>query len=362
MMVQSSAVRSVTILLSLWTNSSTAWPNNPSSSLPTRIYASKPGNPPPSTNLPTRAPDSTVDMPTESIQNFRRAACIQNVYRCASPDILGEKLMASGGDSTMTSSDKFVFHEVGLVLDLRSPSERQELQSQVWTKKAHMKVFETNQAYVPSNRRCVVRIDVLSPQRFMKYIEENWLTPAERAQAAWYKVADGGRLHEFRIERLNERGLAGLNEAILETGKVEMRQALETITEHLEGNRDQKVIIHCVQGKDRTGMLIMLLQSILGVPDAAIVADYFQSNQMLEREEGSAAANEIRPRGRLDRNIFSGTNPEAILATLQHLRQKYGSISPGYLDHIGFDEAWRKRLGAVLIPDNGLAKTPSSRL
>ena len=286
-------------------------------------------------------------------------ACIRNIYRCASPDVIGEKLLANGAESRLEGHASFVFNEVGLVLDLRSPSERQELQSQMWMKQANMQVFETHQDYKPTNRRSVVRIDVLSPSRFMTYIEENWLTAAEGAQATWYKLMDGGKLHELRIERLNERGLAGLNEAILETGKAELLRALQTITEHLEVNPGEKAIIHCVQGKDRTGMLVMLLQSILGVPDAAIVADYFQSNQMLDKNEGSAAANEIRPKGRLDRNVFSGTNPEAMIKTLQYLRQKYGSVSPGYLDAIGFDAKWRKRLVAVLIPDLG---PPASRL
>lgn len=264
------------------------------------------------------------------------------------------------GESSLDRNDNFVLNQVGLVLDLRSPSERQEFSSQMWMKRAAMTVIETDQTYTPTNRRCVVRIDVLSPSKFMTYIEENWLTPAERAKATWYKLMDGQKLHELRIDRLNERGLAGLNEAILETGKSEILRALQTITEHLEVNPGQKAIIHCVQGKDRTGMLVMLLQSLIGVPDAAIVADYFQSNDgLLADNEGSAAANEIQARGRIDRRIFSGTNPQAMLATLQYLRQKYGSVSPGYLDAIGFNANWRRRLSSVLIPDQG---PPVSRL
>lgn len=90
----------------------------------------------------------------------------------------------------------------------------------------------------------------------------------------------------------------------------------------------------------------MLLQSMLGISDENIVDDYFKSNQM---RKGSAAADAIKIKGRLDRNFFSGTSPEAMETTLLFLRSKYGSVSPGYLDQIEFDERWRQRLVAVLM-------------
>jgi len=261
----------------------------------------------------------------------------------------------------MEGPDRFVLEEAGLFLDLRSPSERNEVHSKVWMNEAGMYIFESEYEYRITNRRAAVRIDVLSPPRFMKYIEQNWFSTSEKAEASWYKLADGGKLHEMRIERLNDRGLAGLNEAILETGKTELGNALKIITQHLEENPDQSAVIHCVQGKDRTGMLVMLLQSILGVSDLEIIADYFLSNQMLNgQDQGSAAANEMRTRGKLDRRFFSGTNEQAMISTLHFLRGKYGSVSPGYLDAIGFDAQWRNRLLSVMVPAN--SGYPSSRL
>jgi hypothetical protein len=98
-------------------------------------------------------------------------------------------------------------------------------------------------------------------------------------------------------------------------------------------------------------MLVMLLQSMLGVKDEEIVADYYLSNEMLKKKDdssGSAAAAEVLARGRLSRKFFSGTNPEAMITTLDFLRGKYGSVSPGYLDSVGFDSQWRRRLLQVL--------------
>jgi Tyrosine phosphatase family len=101
-------------------------------------------------------------------------------------------------------------------------------------------------------------------------------------------------------------------------------------------------------------MLVMLLQSLLGVSDDEIIEDYFLSNASFQKkkEESSAAAAadaaSSRSKGKLDRNKFSGTNRKAMVATLAFLRSKYGSVGPGYLDQIGFNEQWRRRLIAVL--------------
>lgn len=97
----------------------------------------------------------------------------------------------------------------------------------------------------------------------------------------------------------------------------------------------------------------MLLQSLLGVSDDEIIEDYFLSNASFQKkkEESSAAAaaaTSASSKGKLDRTIFSGTNRNAMVATLAFLRSKYGSVSPGYLDQIGFNEQWRRRLIAVL--------------
>lgn len=313
---------------------------------------------------------------TPIVENFRNAAGIGNVYRCAKTDGLGAKLRLEEGDPSriIQGTDKFLMEEMGLILDLRSPSERNEEDSRRWMSQASktLQVVEADASYRTTSDRCVVRIDVLSPPRFMAYIEQAWLSSAEKAQATWFKLVDGSKLHELRIEKLNDLGLAGLNEAILETGQADLCRALRTMTEHLEANPQHPVAIHCVQGKDRTGMLVMLLQSLLGISDEIIIDDYFRSNLMLSsarRNDGSAAAeggtNESsrqRRRGKLDRNFFSGTNREAMITTLDFLRSKYGTISPGYLDSIGFGDSWRRRLVACLVVSKTDESQPRSKL
>ena len=107
----------------------------------------------------------------------------------------------------------------------------------------------------------------------------------------------------------------------------------------------------------RTGMLIMLLQSIVGVSDHSIVQDYFASDNMMGHLGSAAAVAALggeRQYGRLDRILFSRATREAMVSTLEYLRLEYGSISPGYLDHIGFNKDWRRRIRCHLKRSNDI--------
>ncbi len=103
----------------------------------------------------------------------------------------------------------------------------------------------------------------------------------------------------------------------------------------------------------------MLCQSIIGIPDEIIISDYHQSEMLLNSNsnEGSAAAATLSEghsnvsssaatttrKGKLSREIFSGSPTEVMVSTLAFIRKKYESINR-YLDTIGFDDTWRSRL------------------
>ena len=120
------------------------------------------------------------------------------------------------------------------------------------------------------------------------------------------------------MNTLNARGLVGLNQAILVTGGRGMVAALQAITIFWERYPGVPIIFHCVQGKDRTGLLAMLCQSILLSDDDVIAADYHASEKHLQRNSGSAAAQDAisgdasskRKEGKLNRSFFSGS-PES---------------------------------------------------
>jgi hypothetical protein len=221
-----------------------------------------------------------------SIQNFRPATGLPEdiVYRCASTDVLGDRLKQMEERSPQSSlddvADKTVLNEGGLIFDLRSAVERKEDKAGYWmnhptlTPRApvlavevgiHDKLEQIEQLFLlkpPSHNRFVFRIDVLNQPLFVKYADDNWLRTMDHKKLMWYKLADGQALHEWRMDELNRRGLAGLNEAILETGKEYLCRTLQIMTMYREAVmrqndaeevtwHDKKVIIHCVQGKDR---------------------------------------------------------------------------------------------------------------
>lgn len=105
------------------------------------------------------------------------------------------------------------------------------------------------------------------------------------------------------------------------------------------------MVIHCTQGKDRTGVVVALVLLTLGVPVSAIDFDYQLSDEALVPERESRLK-EIREIGLTD--DFGDTAPDLIQQTAQHLDARYGGLD-AYLDGIGFGAAQRERLRDLLL-------------
>ncbi len=84
------------------------------------------------------------------------------------------------------------------------------------------------------------------------------------------------------------------------------------------------VLIHCLAGKDRTGIAVALLLGLVGVSESDIAADYALSEASLaaERAAALAAAPDDEARARIERSYDS--RAETMLATLAHLRARHG--------------------------------------
>jgi protein tyrosine/serine phosphatase len=99
------------------------------------------------------------------------------------------------------------------------------------------------------------------------------------------------------------------------------------------------VLIHCHAGKDRTGLVVAVTLSAIGVSDEDIAADYALSQLVLDQlvEEwfaymGASASEQTRLRRLAD------PSREAMLRTLQHLHERYGGAVP-YLLEAGVTQA-----------------------
>lgn len=104
------------------------------------------------------------------------------------------------------------------------------------------------------------------------------------------------------------------------------------------------VLIHCTQGKDRTGIVVILTLMILRVPPEATDYDYQLSDKELQPEKASRLA-EIREIGLSAE--FGDTAKDMIDRVAGHLDDKYGGLDM-YLDGIGFGHDQREKLRNTL--------------
>ncbi|KAL7797451.1 protein-tyrosine phosphatase-like protein [Trichoderma ceciliae] len=137
------------------------------------------------------------------------------------------------------------------------------------------------------------------------------------------------------------RGLVGLGLDTLDCCGPEIRQALSLYT----SPQSLPSIIHCTQGKDRTGLICALVLMILGIPNAAIEHDYFLTDAALIASRPQMLT-EIHEIGLTD--DWAGTAKDMISSIENHIKDKHGSLE-GYLDSIGFDQHQRALVQETLL-------------
>jgi protein-tyrosine phosphatase len=108
----------------------------------------------------------------------------------------------------------------------------------------------------------------------------------------------------------------------LETGA----QAYGQLIERLADPASLPVIIHCTAGKDRAGIGIAILLSLLGVPEETIVADYSLTNQAFERLYQEFVEADLLSRLGIpneELQIMLAANPDWIKRTLDLIHTRY---------------------------------------
>ena len=185
-----------------------------------------------------------------TVENFRPVKGLIRIYRCARTESLADVM------SPQSVAECAILNQTGLIVDLRSKVERDDAQAQLWMDRFGFEALDIKAGAAvsppplqPKTKR-VLRIDVQPRKRMFEYMTKSWLTSTQRTMAPLLALFNPNSLHELRLEALNERGLAGLNEAILESGGEDLCLALKEMTKHLE-SFDTSIVIHCVQGKDR---------------------------------------------------------------------------------------------------------------
>jgi protein-tyrosine phosphatase len=111
---------------------------------------------------------------------------------------------------------------------------------------------------------------------------------------------------------------------------------------------DGPVVVHCMGGKDRTGLVVALLLRLAGVAREDVAADYARSAENLapalaEWIEEAADETERRKRIRL-----SGTPAEGMARVVEEIERRYGDVA-GYLGAAGVTGTQLERLRERLV-------------
>lgn len=117
------------------------------------------------------------------------------------------------------------------------------------------------------------------------------------------------------------------------------------------GESEAPAVYHCAAGKDRTGVISALLLALLGVSDAAIVADYAATQEALDAVvDRLLSAESYQETLRALPKDTLHAEPETMLRLLDQLRQRYGSVE-GYAAKIGISTALLDGLRERLLED-----------
>lgn len=131
--------------------------------------------------------------------------------------------------------------------------------------------------------------------------------------------------------------------AMLDSGAGNWVKAV-TLLSHEEA---YPALFHCVTGKDRTGVLAVLILDVLGVDEETMIEDYALSQQGMDdmvasmRERGIIGPDEPL-------NPAIGVIPEAMRELVAALRERFGTASD-YLAQHGVEPAALERLRTLML-------------
>ncbi|KAL4996833.1 protein-tyrosine phosphatase-like protein [Aspergillus recurvatus] len=302
-----------------------------------------------------------LDRPFDSIINFRDVG--RTINKLAGRKILKEGVLfrsarldeASEKDIRRLTDDL----HVSTIIDLRSTTEHQMAIKKY--KRTHNILTgssdsqpqdEEGYIHLPSldntetgTRRHLISLTGKAFERQLLWRLDWWnLTKVLAYIAAGYRQ-DAVRIVGEHV--MKPAGLTGLAMDTLEASKGEIKQIFDvlssvdtdTATDLSTSASSSGVLIHCTQGKDRTGLIVLLSLLLTGVIDAEVMAsEYVLSEEELENEpteEKDERMREIRAIGLDEEYARCPRDFTQRIATF--LDEKYGGVR-GYLESVGVDE------------------------
>ena len=130
-------------------------------------------------------------------------------------------------------------------------------------------------------------------------------------------------------------------------------QVFTQVFQQLADADNYPLILHCAAGKDRTGIAVALIYSLLGIPDEVIIADYTQSNVYYEffRDTTQRVMLQLEKFGvtKSDFDYLLIADGVLMQKTLHYIRDKYGSAEHYLLSMAGVDSATLEQVKKNLL-------------
>lgn len=276
----------------------------------------------------------------DKILNFRDVAVFVNqhedrvilrprrLYRSARPDL------ATASDRVKLSQE----HGLKTFIDLRSKTEHIEAAKKL-TNGSRASPAALEAAKIPGVRYAEVN---LNGKGFERHIA--WqLSYVNLARLATNMLL-GYRKEGITIISQNvmlPRGLIGLGQDTLQHSGPEVKEVFDILS-----NPDAyPVMVHCTQGKDRTGLIVILVLLLCNIDIATITQDYILSETELEPEY-EERMKEIRSIG-LDES-FAKCPENFVRDMAQFIETQYGSVEQ-YLSSIGVPKLQITQVRETLI-------------
>ncbi|KAJ5130136.1 uncharacterized protein N7515_006175 [Penicillium bovifimosum] len=270
-----------------------------------------------------------------------------------------EELIKSQLDDASERDKRRLAEELNIytVIDLRSQTEHQ-----MATRKRRSEIANSldssssdsstdlTEAPVPSNPEEHL-LDIPNSQRALISLTGKGFERALLSKLDWFTyikvitlATTGYRSDAIRLicsTVMLPRGLTGLAQDTLESSTAEMRSVFEILARE----ESYPVLVHCTQGKDRTGLVVLLVLLLVGmVPTDAMVDDYSRSEGELV-SEFEERLEEIRAIG-LDEEYTRC--PDGFVEKTVGFLERFGGVR-GYLERIGIGLELQERIRGMLL-------------
>eukprot|EP00277_Geminigera_cryophila_P017296 CAMPEP_0179441318 /NCGR_PEP_ID=MMETSP0799-20121207/24890_1 /TAXON_ID=46947 /ORGANISM="Geminigera cryophila, Strain CCMP2564" /LENGTH=369 /DNA_ID=CAMNT_0021225493 /DNA_START=3 /DNA_END=1112 /DNA_ORIENTATION=- len=295
-------------------------------------------------------------MPTlECVKNTRDLASVTG-----SPVKAGRAFRTSCVGTASENDSCIIIENIKTLIDLRSDREYQmdaeKYNSTVWASYDEM-IYSVKKsksgratALIPTRAegsipRARHMLSVIDESIYKRGVFKR-MHPGKKIKAAAYFAVSYTRAKQYFIDYINRAGLPLLNELILDYGGPSIKACLDVLADR----SNHPVAFYCTAGKDRTGLIAMLVLSVLGVDDEAIVSDYVLSDSVYSDMKDKSAMVGALQQENLDPDTFLRAPRSVMDSTMKLLRKEYGGPHK-YLESIGFGPADVLRLRAALCDE-----------